>query len=77
MTSQAWTPQDIAQYDQDVAAADQELDTVLAILRQQAAEHGEPQALANMSLALRMDDNRLRDRGLLLTALRRLMGEPE
>ena len=75
VTVKAWTPQEIALYDQTMAAMDGDLNNLISILREQSAESGPTQALANMALALQMRNDPAHEHALLLTALRRLMGE--
>jgi hypothetical protein len=78
MTAKPWTPQETAEFDQTIAAVNSELNQLIAALRQQFAQYGEAQGIANMGLALSLDDNRERERGLLVAALHRLAtAEPD
>lgn len=77
MTAKPWTPQETAEFDQTMAAVNNELNQLIAALRQQFAQYGEAQGIANMGLALRVDNDSLRERGLLLAALRRLAADQQ
>jgi len=66
-----WTAADIGRYDQALAAADTELDTLILTLQIGTSESGERQALADVGLLV-SQHNPTAITGLLMAALRRL-----
>jgi hypothetical protein len=66
-----WTAEDIARFDQDLAATSNQLDDLVETLREESARIGPVQALANTALVFR-SSNQLTVQGLLLAALHRL-----
>lgn len=72
MTAKPWTPGDVAEYDQLMAAGNGLLDKHVTKLREQIAAHGEQQGMANFSLYLTRFGDADLYLDLLLAALRRL-----
>jgi hypothetical protein len=65
--------QQIAVYDQMMAGANEELDTLLTALRDQAAEVGTPLAAAGMAMYLTTEISEVAIAGLLVAASVRIL----
>lgn len=74
MASAEWTPAKIAQYDQALAGADKELDTLVRMLQVGTEKDGEHQALANIG-AMLMKTEPAGLVGLVTAAIRRISKE--
>jgi hypothetical protein len=70
--SNHWTPHEVAVYDQLLVQVKRDLDYWTAALREQVAEHGEMQGLANITRFLVATHNQQALAGMLAAALIRL-----
>ena len=72
-----WTAADIGAYDQHLAGANAEIDTLVLALQIGTSEVGEHQALASVGALLNARNNKTELLGLLSAALLRLAGGPK